>query len=393
MTKKAFFFFVGFTWLTTNSLFGAAQQPKVQVSAWYWLNSAPKTDWQNDFAEMKRLGFTDVLMCWGVDLAGIATRKQDTLEAMKYAHAQGLGIYLIVWQPSANSLPRNPDFMQITAAGKVLETFDVFNRDWRNTEWKQYLQDVARTYRNVPGFRGYAFDDSFQGESFVSYGAWEKKTFGATLPKKPGDPRWDDWVKARSHWWEEWATDTVRFIRDVDPDPAHILYVEDFIGSLTDPEKPAHLGLDLGRVFKHFDAVGGYTMSRWTDDAESSARVAQTNAEAIERVRKLVGPQKRIIFTFWLANQREERLPGPAKYPTTDEIIAICRTALSLGVRHLDMYGYRIGEYRASRQQMHDMVPPEPAPYRVTGQFPQKFLYDRPKVKDGLSPYLRSLNP
>lgn len=392
MTKKALLVLLGFICMTT-SIFGENQQPEVQVSAWYWLNSAPKTDWEHDFAEMKRLGFTDVLMCWGVDLAGIVTRKRDTLEAMKYAHAHGLGIYLIVWQPTANSLPRNPDFMQITAAGKALETFDVFNSEWRNTEWKHYLQDVARTYRDVPGFRGYAFDDSFEGTSFVSYGTWEKKAFGTPLPQKPGEPRWNDWVKARENWWEEWAVDTVKFIRAIDPNPGHILYVEDFIGSLTDPEKPAHLGLDLGRVFRHFDAVGGYTMSHWTADADSSARVAQANADAIETVRKLAGPQKRLIFTFWTANEREERLPGPAQFPTAEEIIAICRTALSLGIHHLDMYGYRIGEYRATRQQMRELVPPEPAPYRVTGQFPQKFLFDRPQVKDELSRYLHSLNP
>src|SRR5947199_10615571 len=117
MMKKALLVLLGSVWIV-SSMFCAAQQPKVQVSAWYWLNSAPKADWENDFAEMKRLGFTDVLMCWGVDLAGIVTRKRDTLEAMKYAHAHGLGIYLIVWQPSANSLPSNPDFMQITPAVK-----------------------------------------------------------------------------------------------------------------------------------------------------------------------------------------------------------------------------------------------------------------------------------
>lgn len=43
---------------------------------------------------------------------------------------------------------------------------------------ENYLQDVAQTYRDVPGFRGYAFDDSFSGNSSVSYGSWEKKAFG-----------------------------------------------------------------------------------------------------------------------------------------------------------------------------------------------------------------------
>lgn len=56
-------------------------------------------------------------------------------------------------------------------------------------------------------------------------------------------------------------------------------------------------------------------MSGWIADADSSARVVQTNADAIKTVRKLAGPQKRIIFTFWTANEREERLPDPAKFP------------------------------------------------------------------------------
>src|SRR5205823_11305624 len=78
----------------------------VRISAWYWLNSAPKESWQGDFITMKNLGFTDVLVCWGLDLAGIVTRKTETRQAMQWAHKAGLGVYLIVWQPSANSLPR-----------------------------------------------------------------------------------------------------------------------------------------------------------------------------------------------------------------------------------------------------------------------------------------------
>src|SRR5665213_2910149 len=31
----------------------SAQPPQVRVSAWYWLNAAPKVDWQGDFVTMK----------------------------------------------------------------------------------------------------------------------------------------------------------------------------------------------------------------------------------------------------------------------------------------------------------------------------------------------------
>jgi len=59
-------------------------KPQVRVSAWYWLNSAPKADWQGDFTTMKNLGFTDVLLCWGLDLSGIVTRKSETKQAMQF---------------------------------------------------------------------------------------------------------------------------------------------------------------------------------------------------------------------------------------------------------------------------------------------------------------------
>ncbi|MEO6924685.1 MAG: hypothetical protein ABI142_12735, partial [Bryocella sp.] len=302
------------------------------------------------------------------------------------------GIYLIVWQPVANSMHRDPKYMQITADGKVLQSFDVFNPEWRNTQWKGYLQDVARTYSHVKGFRGYAFDDSFGGSSMISYGPWEQKTFGAPLPRKEDDPRWKEWVSAREGWWEDWAIDTVKFVRQVDPNPEHILYVEDSIRSLNIPKLVPLHGLDLSRVLKHFDAVGGYTVSTWTDDADSIAKVDAENRKAIEMVRNIAGPNKKIIFTFWTANLREEMLPGPAIHPTAKEIINICQLALGMGITHLDMYGYRIGEYRVSTAQMEEQMPPEPAPYKVTGQFPRKFMYDRPEIKKELGAYLRSLN-
>src|SRR5580700_833552 len=76
-----------------------AKEPQVRVSAWYWLNSAPKENWEGDFVTMKHLGFTDVLLCWGLDLSGIITRKEETKQALQWAHKAGIGVYLIVWQP------------------------------------------------------------------------------------------------------------------------------------------------------------------------------------------------------------------------------------------------------------------------------------------------------
>ena len=392
MIKKLFAFFAVSMFICSAAV---AQQlttpPKVRISAWYWLNSAPKSDWEGDFVTMKNMGFTDVLLCWGLDIAAVDTRKKDTKEAMQLAHKAGIGVYLLLWHPSANSLPRDPQFMQTDPNGKVLSRFDVFNATWRSTQWKSFLEDVISTYHNEPALSGYAFDDSFGGGK-VSYGTYEQKAFGTPLPTKPGDPRWDEWVKARQGWWEDWAKDTVSYIRAVDPNPDHIIYLEDTVGRITASNRTGDNGLDFARVAKHFDAVGGYTSPRWTSSTESEKKVSEVTKKAITDIRKIVGPEKKIIYTFWSANIAEERTTGPAQYPTAAQIKSVCEDALKLGATQLDMYGYRIGEYLAKPGDMARMVPPEPAPYVLTGQFPGKFMWDRPEIHDELSKYLHSLN-
>jgi hypothetical protein len=366
--------------------------PRVRISAWYWLNSAPRADWEGDFTTMRHLGFTDVLLCWGLDLAGIVTRKTETRQAMQWAHKAGIGVYLIVWQPSANSLPRIPEFMQVDGNGKMLDTFDVFNAQWRSTQWKTFLQNVARTYGPEPAMAGYVFDDSF-GSGNISYGPYEERMFGGPLPRKPVDPRWEEWTKTRQGWWEDWAKDTVGFIRAVDPNSEHEIYLEDTIGQIINPKQQASLGLDFARVARHFDAVGGYTTPTWTSNLDSETKVRKLTENAITSVRKMVGPEKQIVYTFWSANIAEERKPGPAAYPSAAQIRQVCEQALKLGVRHLDMYGFRIGEYHETREEMARRVPAEPAPYILTGQFPQKFMWDRPEIHTDLGTYLRGLNP
>jgi hypothetical protein len=368
-----------------------AAKPKVRISAWYWLNSAPKCDWEGDFVTMKNLGFTDVLIAWGLDVSGVDTRKADTKYALQLGHKVGLGVYLIVWQPYANSLPRDPKFMQVDAKGRQLLAFDLFNPEWRSTAWKNYLQDLARTFGKEPAMAGYVFDDSFGGAN-ISYGAFEEKAFGGPLPKNSSEPGWDRWTKMRNDWWEDWAKDTVGYIREIDRNKKHEIYLEDLIASITNQTRNANSGVDFARVAKHFDAVGGYTVPRWTDEADSGAKAVELTQSAITLVREQVGPKKPIIYTFWTANEIEERKPDAAKHPTAAEIQQLCEAALKLGITHLDMYGYRIGEYKVTREQMAQMMPAEPAPYILTGQFPQKFMWDRPQIHTELGIYLRSLN-
>lgn len=375
--------------MTTNLFADPPAQPRIRISAWYWLNSAPKDEWKRDFTDMKQMGFTDVLICWGVDISAVKTRKSDTHQALQWAHDAGLGVYLLIWHPNANSLPRKDEFMQVNSDGKQLDSCDVFNPAWRSTQWKDYLTDVIQTYKDEPAITGYAFDDSFGGGN-ISYGDYEKKTFGEPLPKKPGDPRWEQWLKTRQGWWDDWARDTVADIRAVDPDPNHVIYIEDNISTIA--THLDNMGLDFAGIAKYFDAVGGYAVPHWTAAPDSDAKALQLTDTAINDIRKLGGPDKKIIFTFWSANILEERKPGPATHPTAAEIQDVCQEALKLNVRFLDMYGYRIGEYRVSKEDRTKVVPPEPAPYQLTGQFPHKFMWDRPKIHEELAKYLHSLN-
>jgi hypothetical protein len=344
---------------------------------------------------MRNLGFTDVLLGWGLDVSAVGTRITDTREAMYWANQAGLHAYLFVWQPTANSLPRRPEVMQVDSAGHQLESFDVFNPEWRSTEWKGYLEKLARAYGHEPAMAGYVFDDSFEadGTGEISYGAYERRAFGEPLPRKPGDPRWDQWCKAREGWWQDWARDTVKYIRAVDPNPQHEIYLEDYFPNIVNPEKQSSHSLDFSKVAQYFDAVGGYTTTSWDSSPDSGEKAAEKTAEALATIRKMIGDKKQIICTFWVANQPEERKPGPAQYPTADQIRMICEAALRLGIRHLDMYGYRIGDYVMKREDLAKWVPPDPAQYRLTDQFPQKFLWDRPQIQQELADYLRSLNP
>jgi hypothetical protein len=382
-----------------------AQPARVRISAWYWLNSAPKADWQGDFVTMHNLGFTDVVLCWGIDLAALRykARIADTRKAMQLAQRAGLGAYLVIWQPTANSLERRPEYQQVDSAGHRLYSFDVFNAEWRRTDWKQYLQAVAKAYGNEPAMRGYILDDSFTegpvggpdgpaGTGIVSYGSYEEKQFGGKLPRSPADPRWNEWVRTREKWWEDWARDTVRFIRDVDPNPQHIIYLEDPAGNALNPEVKGNIGLDLTRVATHFDAVGAYTSASWTSSPGSGARVAQHTRDVLTQLRKVIDPRRLSIYTFWVANPPEERKPGPARYPTVEHIRQICQAALQLGIHDLDMYGYRIGEYRVTRDTLRRLTPGTGPKYPLTGQFPLKFLWDRPQIHDDLAIYLKGLN-
>ena len=394
---------LGLTLLIAQSLICAAVEP-LRISGWYWLNSAPREEWERDFRKMAELGFTHVDLCWGLDAAAWVLRVEDTKYALQSSRRAGLGAYLIVWHPVHNSLPRSPEFQQVDAMGQLRFTFNTFNTKWRQTQWRQYLQTLARLYGRETALSGYIFDDSFgigpiksiggpdgaPADRFVSYSEDDRRRFGKAPPKQPSDSDWGEWMEARARWWEDWARDTNHFIREVDPNPRHEVYLEDEQNVLSQRTRNA-TGVDFGRTAKAFDAVGAYTVARWDGKPDAGKRAVEQALSALEKTRAGVGPGKKIIYTFWSGNILELRTPGPAKYPTVEQIRELCDAALKFGIHHLDMYGYRIGDYLVTDANWPEKRPPAKGPYPLTDPFPQKYLYDRPEILEGLGEYLRGL--
>jgi hypothetical protein len=393
--------------LIAQLLPAAATRPKepVRISGWYWLNSAPRSEWAADFRNMRHLGFTDVALCWGLDSAAWRFRVDDTKFALDLVQKSGMGAYLIVWHPTHNSLPRKAEFQQMDAGGNLRFSFDTFNSVWRNTQWKSYLQTVAKLYSGHHAFAGYIFDDTFgmggiatidggagpPQQQFISYNSFDVKLFGRQPPKAPSDPGWSEWTAARANWWADWSRDTMRFIREVDSNRKHEIYVEDSINSIFSPKIRDSVGLDFGKAAEPWDAVGAYTEPSWDENATSGQTQRELTRRVLEKTRAAVGANKEIIYTFWSGNIAELRTPGPAKFPTVPQIRDICEAALSVGIRHLDMYGYRIGDYLVTAQNWPQKRPPESGPYPVTDPFPKKYLYDRTELHEELGKYLRSL--
>src|SRR5207249_1273405 len=156
-------FLVAISILLTGSSVGTdtSKPQRLRISAWYWLNSIEKSQWEQDFKSAADTGFTDMVLCWGLDSAAVSLQKENTRLALTLCQRFGMKAYLLVWHPSHNSLTRQPDFQQVDNRGNRLFTFNLFHRQWRSTQWKEYLQNVANAYKDHPALAGYLFDDTF----------------------------------------------------------------------------------------------------------------------------------------------------------------------------------------------------------------------------------------
>ncbi|MEW5979487.1 MAG: beta-galactosidase [Acidobacteriota bacterium] len=405
----------------------------LRISTWYWLNSTSSDRWEADFHRIAEAGFTDVVLCWGLHSDGVLLQKEATRRALDWCAKAGLGGYLLVWHPTANGLSRRPEYQQVDNHGNRLFSFNLYHPGWRATQWKDYLQSVARTYREHPALAGYLFDDtfmpgrigSFRGATagdFVSYAAGDAERFrrwlqsryqslerlqkawgtrfanwaDIRLPRKieaGASAAWADWCAARAEWLEAWALDTVRLLREVDGDPRHEIYLEDTrfaLGMDSRQSQDSHrpitvsdtVGLDFGRVARRFDAVCGYTFFRWEGPNALSAALEATT-KTLTYTRERVSDHPKLIYTFWVSDADLDK-PLPLTSPTAEQIIAVAEAALGLGLRHVDYYGYRIGDWRTDEDEWERLRPISGRPYPLTRPLQGRFLCDRPEVMRAL---------
>ncbi len=389
--------------LFVASAHAAVEKPAVRISAWYWLNAAPKETWASDFKKMHQIGFTDVMLVWGLDAAGFAVRIQDSHQAIEEAHKARLGSYLFVWHARHNSLEHLPQFEQVDSAGHHLFAFDVFNPEWRHGPWKTYLEKLAREYGPEPGLSGYIFDNSFaigriskidgpapkDSESYISYGPIETRMFGSTPPTDTSAANWKQWTAAREKWWADWASDTARFIRAIDKNPHHEVFLEDGANAI-DPDTISRAGVDLTQVTDHFDTMGAYFAPSYSAAGEDQKLGREVTAH-LGAMRAAIGPKKKLVLSLRLSEGDKENGPEPAAFPTLEQIKILTDAALAAGASQIDMYGFRMGIYHLDETSWNEYRPAAGSTYKLTGEVRNTFLCDRPTLTAGLTKYFRTI--
>ncbi len=441
MVKKALLGFC-FCWFLgcgseppTDVEIGQPREPdkKVRFSVWYWLNAVPREKWSDDFSTIAKNGFTDVILCWGYDLSAFRLRKQDSLEALEICRRNNLGAFLLIWHPIHNSLllEADPEHLQVDNLGNRRFSFNLFSPEWRNSQWKTYLQDLAFTYKASEAFSGYALDDSFalgpissfggvegvKAGDFVSYSESDAERFREWLrsryetlsrlndnwasdysdwsdltPPKTIDNEsiWKDWTDARTEWLEDWARDTMRFIREVDSDPDHIVYIEDLASVLgTESSKsdfsprPINvvdaMGLRFGQVTRHFDRLGAYTMPSSVDSEDALEKALELTDAVVEETIAQAGSADQLVYTFWISDSKQVSSPGPVTRPTAEEIWKVSELAIEKGVNHIDYYAFDVGGASlVDEAEWKRYLPGSDANYPLAKQFRQTWLKDRP---------------
>jgi undecaprenyl pyrophosphate synthase len=134
--------------------------------------------------------------------------------------------------------------------------------------------------------------------------------------------------------------------------------------------------------------VGAYTAFNW-DKTNALQEALTSTQEVLKEMRRIVGDDKKIVYTFWVASW--DMSPRELAHPTGEEIARIAQQAVDLGIRHVDYYGYRIGDWRVTSEEWLRLLPGIGKSYPVTKQLPGKFLRDRREVFLNLAEFNRKL--
>ena len=290
-------------------------------------------------------------------------------------------------------------------------------------------------------FAGYFFDDtfgigpvgSFGGEpgkargDFVSYSAhdiagfrrWLRNKYGAlqklekAWQQKFSDwesvepPReitienktsWEDWCQARRQWLREWSVETVKFIRVVDKSFDHAICLEDGEYILGKPRKIKSsvrpvtmrdtLGMDFGFVAAPFEEFCAYSAYRWdVTDALETARENLTGT--IQSASAHGTDRKKVACAFWVADVDTNK--AKLDLPSASQIISLAEAAITLGVRHVNYYAFRVGDWRVSEQDWPAARPGANLNYPVTKPLPGRYLCDKPDLLRELAERHRQL--
>ncbi|HLG19598.1 MAG TPA: beta-galactosidase [Bdellovibrionota bacterium] len=408
------------------------------MGAWYWLNSVPPTQWKSDLQEMKAGGISYVVAAFGYDTTAFVRRAHDMRTFLDEADEAGLGVYLNIWGPSASQLPVPAGMETVDELGVVRITPNLFERTWVDRIWVPYLETLAEAAKGHRNFLGYYFDETFQmgrpkiaglrEGRFSSYSELDRIRFRVWLMKKYGDlpalakawrekpasdwnevappaepsnpKKWWDWIEARKAWLRDWAQATRAAIRREDPNPAHLLVLEDDeliletegvtgaaaakvraqLGASALANMLDQRGLDIRDLARFFDAISVYAAFSWSGEQDLREYQDQTR-RIVRKLKTLFGEQPFPIFTFWVGTS----LDSPRQsHPTVDEILSIIDIARREGARAADLYAYRVGDWRLSPVDRPDLLPGNGRYYPIAPPMKGIYLADRPQVLKAL---------
>ena len=129
-----------------------------------------------------------------------------------------------------------------------------------------------------------------------------------------------------------------------------------------------------------FDTVAAYASFSWNyrDSFKQATNRTQT---IIRQLREQVGGDKEMMFAFWTADADLRK--APLLLPEDNQVLSVIHLAHKLGVRHVDCYGFRIGDWRVTDEEWA-AYRSDAVDYPLTKTFDGRFLCDRPDLLDGL---------